>query len=231
MVLFFCHNIQNDVAIFENEELRHIQQALRKSNGDMLHFTDGNGTIYTGNILSSTKKKIEVRIIDRKEQVPIVPRLHIAVAPTKNIDRIEWFVEKATELGIQEISFIQCKHSERKSIKLDRMHRIAIAAMKQSLKAYCPIINELTSFDKWLETVSSDHKMIACLTGETVSFSRAFAQKESTTICIGPEGGFREQEIEQAVSKGFQPVSLGDFRLRTETAALSAVAYFRVLNQ
>ncbi len=229
MVLFFTNSIENNIALFQNEEMRHIQNALRKSSGDEINFTDGKGTFYKGKILSSSKKIMEVEISHREAIKAISPYLHIAVAPTKNMDRIEWFVEKATELGINEISFIQCKHSERKNIKIDRLNRIAIAAMKQSLKAHQPILNYLISFEKWVGTQNSSSKLIACLNDSTISFSQAFAQNSSTTICIGPEGGFREDEIELANVQGFRSVSLGEHRLRTETAALSSVAYFRLL--
>ena len=229
MVLFYTNSIENDVAIFHNEEMRHIQNALRKSQGDTIYFTDGIGTFYIGEILSSSKKSLEVRIVEKNTQQPIKPYLHIAVAPTKNIDRIEWFVEKATELGINEISFIQCKHSERKNLKIDRMNRIALAAMKQSLKAYQPKINDLLPFEKWVGTQKEGNNMIACLTEDTVSFAQAFENSTKTCICIGPEGGFRDDEIALANKNGFKSVSLGEHRLRTETAALSSVAYFRLL--
>ena len=163
MVLFFTNSIKKDIATFENEEMRHIQNALRKATGDNIHFTDGNGTFYTGEILSVKKKSMEVRILSKNEKEPISPYLHIAVAPTKNMDRIEWFVEKATELGVNEISFIQCKQSERKHIKLDRLNRIAIAAMKQSLKAYQPKLNNLISFEEWVGAQSSSSLLICLL--------------------------------------------------------------------
>ncbi len=231
MLLFYTNKIQNDTALFSDEEMRHIQNSLRKSSGDTLHFTDGNGTIYTGEILSTSKKQLEVSIIDRKKHQDITPYLHIAVAPTKNMDRIEWFVEKATEQGINEISFVQCKHSERKNIKMDRLQRIAIAAMKQSLKAYLPKINDLVSFDNWASAQKGGQKMIACLTENNLFFSKGFSTNTPTTICIGPEGGFREDEINSAINKGFRPVSLGNQRLRTETAALTSVSYVRLLNE
>lgn len=230
MVLFYTNSIENDIALFQNEEMRHIQNALRKAEGDSIHFTDGNGTFYVGKILSTSKKSLEVKIIEHHKQDAIDPYLHIAVAPTKNIDRIEWFVEKATELGINEISFIQCKHSERKNIKLDRMHRIAIAAMKQSLKPYQPVINDLMSFEKWVGTQKEGNKLMACLTDNTLSFAKAFEKGQATSICIGPEGGFRDDEIQLALDNNFKAVSLGEHRLRTETAALSSVAYFRLMS-
>lgn len=230
MVLFFTDNIQNDSAFFQNEEMRHIQNALRKTSGDTIHFTDGKGTIYEAEIVSSSKKLIETHIISRSIKPVPTPRLHIAVAPTKNIDRIEWFVEKATELGINEISFIQCKHSERKQLKIDRLNRIAVAAMKQSLKAHLPILNDIVPFDSWIEKQDEEQKMMACLTDETLHFSKGFRPKANSVICIGPEGGFRDTEIKKAIGEGFRLVSLGDERLRTETAALSSVAFFRLLN-
>ncbi len=230
MVLFYTDKIQNDIAFFENEEMRHIQNALRKSKGDAINFTDGSGTLYRAEIVKSTKKEIQAKIIERNSISSSSPYLHIAVAPTKNIDRIEWFVEKAVEIGINEISFILCKHSERKIIKVDRMKRIALAAMKQSLKATMPTINELVEFEPWINASSTVQKMMACLTSETLHFSKGFSIGKPTTICIGPEGGFRDDEIKLAMGAGYRLVSLGDERLRTETAALTSVSFFRLLN-
>ena len=230
MVLFYTDKIQNDIAFFENEEMRHIQNALRKSKGDAINFTDGAGSLYTAEIISSGKREIQARVIEKSIISPSSPYLHVAVAPTKNIDRIEWFVEKAVEIGINEISFILCKHSERKNIKLDRMKRIALAAMKQSLKATMPSINGLVEFEPWLNTSSTAQKMMACLTDETLHFCKGFSAGMPTTICIGPEGGFRDDEIKLAMGAGYRLVSLGDERLRTETAALTSVSFFRLLN-
>jgi len=230
MVLFYSNKIQDDVVFFADEEMRHIQNSLRKSAGDTIHFTDGAGSLFAAEISATSKREIQATIVDRKSLNPPAPFLHIAVAPTKNIDRIEWFVEKAVEIGVSEISFILCKHSERKNIKLERMKRIAIAAMKQSLKCTLPVLNELERFENWVKTQKTTQKMMACLTDDTLHYAKGFSKSQPTTICIGPEGGFRDDEIKSAMGEGFRLVSLGDERLRTETAALTSVSYFRLLN-
>ena len=227
MVLFYTKNISGDKAFFDAEEATHIHHALRKSTGDNIHFVDGHGSFYEARIQDVSKKKIIAEIISKTSEAPNKYHVHMAIAPTKNLDRIEWFVEKSIELGIQEISFIQCKHSERKLIKMDRIERIAQAAMKQSMKATMPILNEMIPFEKWLDLQKSGG-FIATLHDNTIPFFGAFAQNENITVCIGPEGGFRTDELELAFSHQFQAVSLGPHRLRTETAGIYAVAHIHL---
>lgn len=232
MVLFFTNKIENGIALFDGEECQHINQSLRKKEGDHIHFLDGQGGIYKGTIESMAKRLVKVEVIEHQQQDPVSPYLHIAIAPTKNLDRIEFFLEKAIEMGVSEISFIQCKHSERKQIKLDRLNRIALAACKQSMKATFPIINDILSLDHWLKLpTNADQKMIACLTGDTIPFAQAYQQNNSCTLLIGPEGGFRESEIRTCIENRFSPVSLGKYRLRTETAGIMAVAAMRNMNE
>lgn len=231
MVLFYTDNIQGNLATFTEDECRHINNALRKRSGDEIHFIDGEGNQYTGSIIDISKRKATVKVITKQEVKSLSPYLHIAIAPTKNMDRIEWFLEKSIEIGVNEISLIQCKHSERKQVKMDRLHRIMIAACKQSMKARFPIINELQSFESWLDSEkNTEVNYIACLIEDTKPLKNIYDGKQDISICIGPEGGFRDNEIELAVSKGFSAVSLGDQRLRTETAGLFAVATARVIS-
>jgi len=232
MVLFYTNNINNQKAIFADEEVRHMNNALRKSTGEEIHFIDGRGGLYKGIIEDISRKKAIVQIIEKQVQEVQTPYLEIAIAPTKNIDRIEWFVEKSIELGVQKISFIQCKHSERKQIKMERIERIAIAACKQSKKAHFPSIIDIQPFAQWIQQEKgSDHSFIACLTDNTKALKDIYRKGQNLRICIGPEGGFRDSEIALAEEHNFAPISLGDQRLRTETAGLFSVASIRVLNQ
>lgn len=229
MVLFFTQNIENSLAHFDINETKHIQNALRKSKGDTIHFIDGKGSFYEGKIIENTKRSLIAEIISKKVETAPEYKVHVAIAPTKNMDRIEWFVEKSIELGISEISFIQCKHSERKTLKIDRINRIAIAAIKQSMKASLPTINDIQNYDEWI-THSKNPGYIATLHENTIPFFGALTPKKDITICIGPEGGFREDEVNLAISKDFQPVSLGPHRLRTETAGIYSVAHAHLKN-
>jgi len=229
MVLFYTENINNNQAEFDAGESKHIQQALRKSQGDSMHFVDGNGKFYEGRIIVNNKKSVIAEILTVKNEAERSFKIHIAIAPTKNMDRIEWFVEKSIELGIDEISFIKTKHSERKVIKLDRIKRIAVAAMKQSLKATMPVINELKNFEEWIES-QKNGGFIACLNENTVPLFGVLNPKEDVIICIGPEGGFRDSEVKNAIQHNFKPVSLGQYRLRTETAGIYSVAQIHLKN-
>lgn len=231
MVLFFTENIQKNKAVFEGDELKHIQQSLRKKTGESIHFIDGKGTFYEGEIAESSKKSIIVNITSSRKDKNDFPYLHVAIAPTKNIDRIEWFVEKSVEMGISEISFILCKHSERKIIKMPRMERIVIAAAKQSMKAFIPKLNELDSYENWLAKSNTEQSFIASLHEDSKAITKAYKFNLPTSICIGPEGGFRRTEVDQAIVIGFQPVSLGNQRLRTETAGIKAVATIHVMHE
>lgn len=231
MVLFYTEKIEDNLAYFLEEECRHINNALRKSTGDTIHFIDGKGILYKGKIQDISKRKAIVRITEKQKQKDIYPYVHIAIAPTKNMDRIEWFLEKAIEIGVNEISFILCKHSEKKQFKMERMKRIMIASCKQSMKATFPILNELQRFEEWISIQDfQGQSLIACLTENTKAIAKAYQKQSNVRICIGPEGGFRESEIEAAIENGFQAVSLGEQRLRTETAGLFAVANVRILN-
>lgn len=239
MVLFYTENITGNQAIFESDELRHIQHALRKGTGEEIFFTDGKGSIYQGVIVSQNKKHAIVEWHTKTAKIPSYPAIHLGVAPTKNIDRIEWLLEKSIELGIHSFSCIKCKHSERKNVKIDRLERIATAAMKQSLKATRPHIPELQSFDDWIKNAEGN-RYIATLHDQSTSFSSALNalrkndekwQQAPIYVAIGPEGGFREDEVESAIKQGFLPVHLGTERLRTETAGMFSVATVHAIFQ
>ncbi len=237
MNLFYHPNISlenGSEVIFDKDESRHIAKVLRKKEGDLLEVTDGKGTFFKVQIDSLMPKQC-VASIQSSESVPPLPyKLHMAVAPTKNNDRFEWFLEKATEIGIHRITPIICEHSERKVIKKDRLERIVESAMKQSLKAHKPILDDAQSFVDFLKETEgkSFKKMIAfCGDGDKISLKKGVSQGENALIMIGPEGDFSYREFELALQNGYEGITLGNSRLRTETAAIVACHSISFLNQ
>ena len=216
----------------DNEESRHAIKVLRHKIGDEIKIIDGKGSFYTCIITEDNQKKCSFRI----KEIQCSPKrpfyIHIAIAPTKNIDRIEWFVEKAVEIGIDEISFINCKNSERKVIKTDRIIRKAISAMKQSMKASLPIINEIISFNQFVKNVEQQNKLMAYVDFDNPKNLQSTASKNSSyCILIGPEGDFSKSELELSITTGFEKVSLGHSRLRTETAGIVACHTLNLINE
>lgn len=206
------------------DESKHAVRVLRLTAGDEVMLVDGRGGVYHAQVQTPDAKRCQLRIV-REEQVPRRPyQVHVAVAPTKNLDRMEWLVEKAVEIGVDTLSFLRCARSERRELKLDRLEKIAISALKQSGQAWLPQLVELTDFAKFLPTVSPETTFIAHLAeGERTPLSRVAAAGTGCCVLIGPEGDFTPQEIEAAFARGIRPVTLGASRLRTETAALAAV--------
>ena len=235
MKLFYDPDISGDFHVLNEEESKHCSKVLRLKKNDEVFITDGKGNLYKTILEEIHQKKTILKIVETfSEFEKRTYNLHIAIAPTKNTDRIEWFVEKATEIGIDEITPIICKNSERKSIKTDRLNRIAEAAMKQSIKAYHPKINEADDFKSFIEKCNSyDHRFIAFCDEENDKqyLGKAILPKTSSVILIGPEGDFNAQEILLAKTAGFVPISLGDSRLRTETAGVVACSFVSVINQ
>jgi 16S rRNA (uracil1498-N3)-methyltransferase len=223
MHLFYQPQLPENTYL-DPDESKHCIKVLRKQVGDEINIIDGKGTFYQAKINTANHKKCEFEVIKTTREQKIPYHRHLAIAPTKNIDRMEWLVEKATELGIDEISFFQSFHSERKVIKIDRLEKKIVSAMKQSLKARKPLLNEITPFKKLLEGTQAANKLIAYVDFENkVHMKNELNNQEDTLILIGPEGDFTPEEVELANSKGFKKVSLGNSRLRTETAALAAV--------
>jgi 16S rRNA (uracil1498-N3)-methyltransferase len=230
MQLFFTENTENEFTI-SSEESKHITLVLRKKEGDILNFTDGKGNLLVSEITSSDTRKTRVKIIEKiaKEKSHNY-YLNIAIAPTKNMDRFEWFLEKATEIGIDEITPIICDRSERKVIKTERCNRILLSAMKQSLKFHKPKLNEAISFTDFTQKNFDGSKYIAhCEKGEKIELKDRKIEKE-ILILIGPEGDFSPTEIEKAFKNKYKSVSLGNSRLRTETAGLVAVTTISNIN-
>lgn len=232
MQLFYTTEISENTATLNKNDSGHLIRVLRKKTGSLIDFTDGKGCLYSGIIEDPDPKKCRISITEIKKEFEKRDfYLHMAVAPTKNISRFEWFIEKATELGIDEISPIICKHSERTTIKHERMERIAIAAMKQSLKAYLPKINEAVSFKDLLQNSTEEKKFIAWINPEvTRQIDEVYDAGKSCLTVIGPEGDFSSEEVDQAKQRNFEPISLGKSRLRTETAAIAACHLVNFIN-
>jgi len=225
MQLFFNPNIlENDTSFnFAKDESRHIVKVLRKTIGDQLHITNGKGWLFKAELSLAGIKNCSVTIISKSLQPKRNYNLHLAVAPTKMNDRYEWFLEKATEIGIDSITPIICDNSDRKIIKANRYEKILQSAMKQSLDCYLPKLNEAISFKSLITQEFFGQTFIAhCEKTNKKSLKQSIEPKQDVTILIGPEGDFSTKEIELALQHGFSPITLGDTRLRTETAAIVA---------
>ncbi|WP_394677667.1 16S rRNA (uracil(1498)-N(3))-methyltransferase [uncultured Sphingobacterium sp.] len=237
MQLFFTPDLNPSLEnfILSEEESKHAIRVLRMDTGDRLHLIDGRGGLYEAQIIDPHPKRTVLTILNVEEEFQRPKyHLHIAVGPTKNIDRIEWFLEKATEVGIQEITPVICEHSERKEVKLDRLNKVVVAAMKQSLKAYLPKLNPAVSFKQFLREIPTEgvQKAIAhCVDTEKKYLNQVLEPAQHYIILIGPEGDFSEEEIDLALQMGFHPISLGEARLRTETAALATCMEVSLLNR
>lgn len=232
MHLFFTPDIETN-AMLPDEEAAHAVRVLRLQPGDRITLTDGKGCFYDAEISTATNKKCLVNILNKTEQKPYWKGyIHLAMAPTKNIDRTEWFAEKATEIGIDEISLLKCRYSERKVVKEERIEKILVSAMKQSLKARLPKLNPLQDFEKFICQPFSGQKFIAhCYPGEKLLLKEVVQPGEPCLVLIGPEGDFSEEEVKLAEERGFKAISLGESRLRTETAALVATHIMNLINQ
>ncbi|MAO08723.1 MAG: 16S rRNA (uracil(1498)-N(3))-methyltransferase [Alteromonas sp.] len=227
MNLFYLGTLADNATLaqFGKEESRHISKVLRHQKGDFLWITNGKGLLFQGKITEISQKHCTVSIISSEKKTALPYKLHMAVAPTKQNDRYEWFLEKATEIGISSITPIICDHSERKVIKNERYEKIIESAMKQSLSCYKPILNEALPYADFIAQTNhfEGKKCIAhCEDSEKQLLKNCIQPKESILILIGPEGDFSQNEIDLALQNQFQAVSLGNSRLRTETAAIAA---------
>ncbi len=232
MQLFYISAIEGNACVLSEEESWHCMKALRLKEGDKINLTDGLGNIYHGNLSKTDRKGCLVEINDT---IP-VPRnqwqVHMLVAPTKNIDRFEWFLEKATEIGVDEITPLFCEHSERETVKLQRLEKVLISAMKQSLKAWLPKLNEPVKFNDFINRKQHGQKFIGyCETGNESALDKIYIPGNDAVVLIGPEGDFSKTEVELAIKSGFAPVSLGTSRLRTETAGIVACLTLELLNR
>jgi 16S rRNA (uracil1498-N3)-methyltransferase len=233
MHLFYTPDISADYYTLNEEESKHCIKVLRLQNADQIFLIDGRGGFYTASILDAHPKKTLLKITDIKNNFGMRNHyLHIAIAPTKNIERTEWFLEKATEIGIDEVTFLITDRSERKEIKTDRLKKVVTSAVKQSIKAYHPELNEPVNFKKFIHKGFAEQKFIAhCMEGSKKDLKNLIEPHGRYLILIGPEGDFTSLELSLALEAGFTPITLGDSRLRTETAALEACFEANFLNR
>jgi len=224
MQLFFIPDIAGDSVTLNETESKHAVKVLRMSEGTRVHIVDGKGGFYEAEISDAHPKKCRLSVLKvQKETSRKNYRVHIAIAPTKNNTRFEWFLEKATEIGIDEITPLLTEHSERKAVKTDRLEKILVSAMKQSQKTFLPKLNELISFKDFIQNNSEKEKFIAhCNNGEKPHLKNTLKKEQDLLILIGPEGDFSLEEVAAAKRKGFREISLGNERLRTETAGIVA---------
>ena len=240
MYLFYCPDIEVKQALGE-EESAHCVRVLRYTAGDEILITDGRGTTYTARITNPHPKHCEFEIISSEKQAPHHAfHLHIAIAPTKNIERLEWAIEKCVEIGVDEITPLLCRFSERKQLRTDRLEKIILSAAKQSLTPYLPVLHELTPYDEFIKgqrTMDNgqwihQQKFIAhCYKEDKRLLKDEIERGRDVLVMIGPEGDFSEQEVADALGLGFVPVSLGSSRLRTETAGVVACHTAVLLNE
>lgn len=219
---------------FAADESRHIARVLRLGVGDALWLTDGRGTLARAEVTASSDRECEVTILESKPEFERRPyRLVLGVAPTKNADRYEWMAEKATEIGVDAIVPVLCDHSERRTQRTDRLEKIVVSAMKQSLKAYLPVVEPLCAFDELVARPFEGLKLIAHCEADTPRelMRDVVAPGKNVLLLIGPEGDFSPEEIALALSRGFRPVSLGSSRLRTETAAIAGAHTVALINE
>ena len=233
MYLFYTPNITNEKEYTLDEaESKHAIRVLRLQENDIITLIDGKGNYYTTTIIDAHPKKCTAKITGKRIEENKLPKIHIAIAPTKNNERLEWFTEKSTEIGISEITPIICNHSERKKIKEGRLIKTAVSAMKQALKATLPTINDSTSFNKLIIQSYQGKKYIAhCYKEEKMLLKNCYTPGENVLILIGPEGDFSKEEVDLAIKNGFEPVSLGTSRLRTETAGIIACHTINLMNE
>lgn len=226
-------NLNTESFFFNKEESKHIVKVNRKQSGDILLVTNGLGILFTTEITLASDSKCTVKVISKKAAEKPNYNLHLAVAPTKMNERFEWFLEKATEIGITTITPIICDHSERKVINKERFEKIILAAMKQSNQYYLPKLNDAMSFADFIVKSNNDTKLIAhCAEeNEKKSLKDILQPNENITVLIGPEGDFSPKEITLAIEKKYSPVSLGNTRLRTETAAIVACHSVAFVNE
>lgn len=230
---FFLADLSAELVTLDEDESKHAIRVLRLQKGNEVVLIDGKGTRALALVEDDHAKRCALRIVSRKqESTGRTFKIHIAVAPTKSADRIEWFLEKAVEIGIDKISLIDCEHSERSNFKTERLEKIAVAAMKQSQQSWLPEIRGVFPFEQFLQSVSADEeKFIAHLEeGERKQLKSEIKPGSDVLILIGPEGDFSQNEIESAIRNGFLAVSLGENRLRTETAALYSVMTANLVN-
>jgi 16S rRNA (uracil1498-N3)-methyltransferase len=233
MHIFYTPDIAGNSYTLDETESKHCIRVLRLEQGDEIILVDGLGGFFTAEIVDANPKRCMAKVIKSTLEFGLRNfQVHVAIAPTKNIERIEWFLEKTTEIGIDHITPLLCRFSERKDIKTDRLEKVMVSAMKQSLKAYIPNLDSLTKFTDFISRPFEGQKFIAhCDEQHRDLLKKMILPNQNYLILIGPEGDFSSEEIKLAMDAGFHPVSLGDSRLRTETAGVVACHTFNLLNE
>lgn len=233
MHIFYTPDLSGTTYTLDETESKHCVRVLRLEKGDKITLVDGRGGFFKAEIDDPNPKRCAVKVVRSELNYGLRNfGVHVAIAPTKNIERIEWFLEKATEISINRVTPLLCHHSERKEIKHDRLEKVMVSAMKQSLKAYLPQLDEMTKFSAFIKQPFEGQKFIAhCDEQHRELLKNAMTKGENYLILIGPEGDFSPEEIRMAIDAGFVPVSLGDSRLRTETAGVVACHTFNLLNE
>ncbi|MBR5643370.1 MAG: 16S rRNA (uracil(1498)-N(3))-methyltransferase [Salinivirgaceae bacterium] len=233
MHIFYTPQIADGIYTLTEDESKHCVKVLRLAKGDEISLIDGIGGYYLAAIDDANPKHCTFSIRQKTKNFCLRPyRVSIAIAPTKNIDRTEWFVEKAVEMGIDEITMLVCQRSERRSVNMERIEKIVLSAMKQSIKAYRPLLNAPTPFADFVTSPRNGLKLIAhCMETDRVSLKSMVGAERDYTVLIGPEGDFSPEEVELAVRNGYQCVHLGPSRLRTETAGVAACHTINLLKQ
>ncbi|MCF6350455.1 MAG: 16S rRNA (uracil(1498)-N(3))-methyltransferase [Flavobacteriaceae bacterium] len=235
MQLFYNKNIKSKDKqfIFDKTESKHIIRVLRKKEGDLLYITNGKGLLFTVKIINASDKKCFVEILEEElKENQLHYNLHIAIAPTKNKQRLEWFLEKATEIGVRQITLIICINSERKTVNKERLEKILITAMKQSNRYYLPKLNKVITYKKFInQELNGDLFIAHCEKTDKKTLKSQLNKNKNTTILIGPEGDFSLTEIKLALQNKYKAVSLAKSRLRTETAGIVAVQNVSFFNE
>lgn len=231
MNLFYQPLTGEGVNYLDEEESRHCIRVLRKRQGELIHITDGKGSFYEARIVKEDPRQCTFEISSQSKEKEKGYTIHIAIAPTKNTDRIEWFVEKSVEMGIDHITLIECRNSERSFIKTDRLKKVAISAMKQSIKATLPELSGVMPFHDFISTPHPGQRFIAYVdTANPLHLKDEAGAGQHYTVLIGPEGDFATDELGAALMQGYRKVSLGKSRLRTETAGIAACHILNLVN-
>lgn len=231
MCLFYHSDaVSGGIFPLSSEESTHISRVLRMQPGQFIHVTNGRGSLFKAEIIECRPSAVKVCMVDEKVYPTRDFSVHIALAPTKNMRRTEWFVEKAVETGIDQISFFHSQHSERKVINCHRIYKVAIAAMKQSKRYYLPEVHQMQKLEGLLSNTTEKFRWIAHGGEEIKQQTITCSRPTSNMVLIGPEGGFHKEEIELALQHNFTPVVLNPFRLRTETAAMAACQWLNIIN-
>jgi len=234
MQIFYAPDITGDTYTLDEKESKHLIRVLRMTKGESVKLIDGNGILYEGIISNPDQNKCSIDITGKiKDFEKRNYRLHIAISPLKNPERFEWFIEKSVEIGIDEITPLLCRNTEKPGIKRERLNNLIISAMKQSLKATKTILNEPASFKDFINKDLMGIRMIAHCdkSNERKNVSEVYSKNDNSIILIGPEGDFTRDEVDSAVNRGFLPVHLGPSRLRTETAGVAACHSIYFINQ